>query len=455
VLANWQRLRSLAAVECDADVDSGFATAVRNFYADVAKMLDKGARSEAKMAKAKRRAGVYVARRCFLEVESGVTAIVEAVAAVRELVLDRELEDWLAGSLESRRPAPAPAAPGGEVEVISVVEDGPAPRAEVPEPPKYTGERAALERAADRLYGPPRTDGAAAAAAAPKSERAPEPEPESEPTGEQKETVERMLCQLTLVKFMQGWELERVVQDLLDNEVFEGRSDAEEFVEGVIDKLCDPEEFATVFTPGQGESAETYAKTAESAVGREYQRVEALVREGRSREEILADVGTRLHLPERAVDALVRMAEASSPERKAQRLRLFKMLAVSLLSSKTREDFDRAVADLGMVKEEAVPLAHKEAVASLTDVGKVREIDGATCDQVVDLGYITLVCELYSEITEILGSGSGQESLQRALDHVCRRCFLEEEMTASEIVAAAAQVDVLRELHRQRRAAAE
>ncbi|MHC4916936.1 MAG: hypothetical protein ACYTGB_15755, partial [Planctomycetota bacterium] len=177
-LADWSRLRTLHSAGFDRDLDAGFAGSVRRLYDAVVKRLEKGDRSEKKMVKARRKAVDWVRKRCFLKDPAAAEAIVESVARVRGLLAGSGAEDWLEGDLTPKPPEEPPRKESAPAEPEGPVETSPATEAPAPPPPVPAGpdNRSPVERAADRLYGPPKDAAQAPAKAPAGSEEAEDPE---------------------------------------------------------------------------------------------------------------------------------------------------------------------------------------------------------------------------------------------------------------------------------------
>jgi hypothetical protein len=336
-LTHWRGLREIHAVRCDPDLDSAFASTVRSLYDGLIEMLGRGTGSERRMAKARRRAADYAKRRCFTNDDGWAARLLDSAAELLSLREDRGIEDWLEGDLSPRPPVPppvlveaveavgpepaaareeAPPQPESEPEVagssastspkpegedpgdLVVVEEAPAPQAPPRRKrPRLTEEAAAMERAADRLYGP-----------RPDAEVVEADSGDSEVAVMDGAAAARLLEQATLLRSFSGWTRDEIFEDLVEHEVFAEADEARQLIETVFAKFLDPAARAELFSSVGGQAGDEYAAGIAGAVERQCALLREGLAKGLSRAALVAEVTATWDVPEGVAAALLEMA---------------------------------------------------------------------------------------------------------------------------------------------------
>jgi hypothetical protein len=137
-LAHWKGLRRLGAAQCDPEIDKGFCTAVEGLYAGLMEFLGRGAGSDRRTARARKKAQKYARQRCFVDDEIA-DRLVNSAADLMEISGGGTPTNWIAED-PHRKPPPEP---------VAAVE----PTVLQPVAPPVPDNRSPIEKAADRLYG--------------------------------------------------------------------------------------------------------------------------------------------------------------------------------------------------------------------------------------------------------------------------------------------------------------
>ncbi len=308
ILADPDGLRALHAAACDKDIDAGFATTVRGFYGALLAVLERGRRSEKKMAKALRKAASAVAKRLFLTDTARAERVAQAAKGLLELIQLAEAGDWLAEDL-TPRPMPEPpseeSAPAGRnepAESPAAADAAPVPTAAPPRPDN----RSSLEKAADKLYGPAKSSSQAPAAVPAGS-------------GEAEDPSIRLLEQSTLLRSLAGWTRREIIDDLLEHDVAGTETDARRLIESVFAKFVDPDRRAGLLAELGGEVGAEYAAKVTDAFRKQYELISARIDAGRGEEDLVLGVTAMLDVPTGFARALLEMTrEIRAAERKRE-----------------------------------------------------------------------------------------------------------------------------------------
>jgi len=319
-LAQWKGLRRIGAIECDSDLDTAFSKAVEGFYAGLMEFLSRGAGSERKMARAKRKALKYTQQRCFVADEETANRAVNSALDLLDTCHGQVPSNWIAEDPE-RMPAPEP-----EVVDVAVPVEAPVrPEVSSPEPiaPPVPDNRTSIEKAADRLYGNRLASSAPAAPAAPAPTPVAPPvagqDPHSDEDDDDAEAAflpeeaeggeyQSLLEQATLLRALAGWTRGDIVDELIGHEVFVKSSQARMLIDLVFMKFNDPMRRMELLEPLESEVGRQYAAEIEAALQQKYVLIRELADKGRSDEGLAQDVGAMMDVPASFVNALIDMA---------------------------------------------------------------------------------------------------------------------------------------------------